>query len=184
MDPAVLLQHRSQPVILTILGFVFFFCWYLRADFSMTCWDSSENPHLPSDSSIHTWLPWQQQQLCLHVQGRIMQDPQNLVAADLVAVQHLTNVRKNALCQALLFALQQCREERGAVAGQDVVFRWKSRSFIWVLVVISVFDPRGADQTEHGTWFVWSDPVYWAIEGSVGVYGVLWLGDFIQRGKI
>lgn len=55
--------------------------------------------------------------------------PQNPAANDLEAVQHLTSVRKNVLCQALFFALQQCREERGAVAGQGVGFQMEKSAF-------------------------------------------------------
>lgn len=107
--------------------------------------------------------------------------PQNPIANDLVAVQHFTLVRKNALCQALFSALQQCRKERGAVAGQDVGFHMEEQeSYLGLGGYLHFWSKR----TEHETWFVWSDPVYWAIEGWVGVCGVLSLGHFIQRDQI
>lgn len=120
MDPAVLLQHRSQPVIFITF---FFFAGTLG---QISVWLRSlaefplkilipllTAPYLSGSigSSSSCACQWS----C-----RI---PQNPAANDLEAVQHFTSVRKNPLCQALFFALQQCREERGAVAGQGVGFQ-------------------------------------------------------------
>lgn len=180
MDPAVLLQHRSQPVI-----FIFFSFAGTLGQISVWLRSLAEiplkvpislltAPYLsgsPGSSSSCT---------CTCKEGSFM-IPQNLIANDLVAVQHLTRVRRNALCQALLFALQQGREERGAVAGQGVGFQMEEYAFYLGGYLHFWFKKSRSGRTRD---IVWSGPIYWAIEGWLGICDVLWLGHFIQRDKI
>lgn len=50
------------------------------------------------------------------------------------------------------FAEVQRREEQWL--GKMQAFRWKRGSLAWVWVVISIFDPREAGQTEPEMWFI------------------------------
>lgn len=123
---------------------------------------------------------------CMFQEGlcRISQNP---VANDLMVVQHppvwskMTSTVHRLSGMAFCSAELQRRKEQWVDKIQ--AFRQKRRSLAWVWVVISIFDPKEADQTEPGMWFIWIEPVYWAVEGWLSVCGVLWLGHIIQKTK-